>query len=330
MSLKKVVYAYIKVITIWFCVGSVEATEFGSQWIVDSVGLKELLRHRAKVVYVVKKPNEMPMDVIPGTDTRRVIPWQPINEDDSFAIRVFSKSLSYPKGKKYPKAMPTGKQWTATMRRLGINQGDMTITVGNKEYATRFSRTAVEYGGNAVVYNDPAADNLLIPYSMVDAVPGKLEPGNFTARNINRERLSLDNSVGKQTDAGIRFWDVRNPVYPAGKKTKRYVYTQGTLLTASNALKYTDLLDANGTWFRTADDVSVVLKSHFGHQDEQGSVRHVIVCDSEGLSNIVMWVARSLGYDNVFVLAGGLHEFTMDTNNHRFVSLIDRVNLPLK
>ncbi|MEW8250711.1 MAG: rhodanese-like domain-containing protein [Candidatus Thiodiazotropha sp.] len=330
MRLKKALYPYLQMMFLCFCIGSVEAVQFQSQWIVDSIGLKELLKHQAKVVYLVNKPNQMPRDVIPGTDPRRVIPWQPRNEDDSFAIRVFSKSLSYPMGRKYPKAMPNRKQWTASMRKLGIDQGDLIIAVGNKEFATRFSRTVVEYGGRAVVYNDATADNLLIPYSMVDAVPGNIEPGNFSARNSNRQRLSLKNSVGKRIDARTRFWDVRNEVYPTGKKTKSYVYAQGTLSNASNALKYIDLLVDDGAWYRPADEISAVLTSHFGDPLEQGDLRHVIVCDSEGLSNIVMWAARSLGYDNVFVLAGGLHEFTMDSNNHRYVSLMGKVGSPLK
>ncbi|MET0071980.1 MAG: rhodanese-like domain-containing protein [Candidatus Thiodiazotropha sp.] len=330
MRLKKSLYPYLQVMFLYFFIGSVEAVQFQSQWIVDSIGLKELLKHQAKVVYLVNKPTQKPKDVIPGTDPRRVIPWQPHNEDDSFAVRVFSKSLSYPMDRKYPKAMPDSKQWTATMRRLGIDQGDLIIAVGNMEFATRFSRTVVEYGGHAVVYNDATTDNLLIPYSMVDPIPGNIEPGNFTARNSNRQRLSLGNSVGKRIDTRTRFWDVRNAVYPAGKKTKSYVYAQGTLSNASNALKYIDLLDDSGAWYRSADDVSAVFMSHFGDPLEQGSHRHIIVCDSEGLSNIVMWAARSLGYDNVFVLAGGLHEFTMDPKNHRYVSLMDRVGSPAK
>ncbi|MEW8692509.1 MAG: hypothetical protein AB2535_15690 [Candidatus Thiodiazotropha endolucinida] len=150
--------------------------------------------------------------MIPGTDIRRVLTWQPDSEGDSFTIRTFSNTLSYPDGKKYPKAMPTAEQWTGTMRRLGIDQNDTVIVVGN------------------------------------------------------------------------------------------------------------------GAWYQSADAISEVLNSHFGHPGRQEDIRHVIVCDSEGLSNIVMWVARSLGYENVFVLAGRLHEFTMYGDNHRYVNLTNNVD----
>ncbi|MEW8064984.1 MAG: hypothetical protein AB2804_00075 [Candidatus Thiodiazotropha endolucinida] len=324
MRLRKVLFPYLEVVLLWIYFSSIEAAQFDSGWLVDSAQLKVLLQQQAKVVYVVKKPNDRPADVIPGTDIRRVISWQPDSEGDSFAIRIFSKTLSYPGGKKYAKAMPTAEQWTGTMRRLGIDQNDTVIVVGNMEFATRFSRTVVEYGGSAVVYNDSSTENILVPYAMVDAEPGELVPGSFTAISNSSKRLSLENRIGTGSDSTTRFWDIRESVYPAGLKTKNYVYAQGTLLRASNALKFTDLLDIDGAWYQSADAVSEVLNSHFGHPGKQGDIRHVIVCDSEGLSNIVMWVARSLGYENVFVLAGGLHEFTMYGGNHRYVNLIKK------
>ncbi|WP_369162397.1 rhodanese-like domain-containing protein [Candidatus Thiodiazotropha sp. LNASS1] len=326
MSLRRVLFPYLEVVLLWIYFSSIEAAQFDSSWLVDSAQLKELLQQQAKVVYVVKNANDRPSDVIPGTDIRRVLSWQPDSEGDSFAIRTFSNTLSYPDGKKYPKAMPTAEQWTGTMRRLGIDQNDTVIVVGNMEFATRFSRTVVEYGGSAVVYNDSSTENILVPYAMVDVEPDELVPGNFTAISNSSIKLSLENNIGTRSDSTIRFWDIRESVYPAGIKTKTYVYAQGTLLSASNALKFTDLLDVDGTWYQSADAISEVLNSHFGHPGRQEDFRHVIVCDSEGLSNIVMWVARSLGYENVFVLAGGLHEFTMYGDNHRYVNLIKNVD----
>ena len=298
------------------------AAEFNSNWIVNSQQLQALIQQQAKVVYVVKKPGDKPVDVVPGTDARRTIPWMPKNDKDSFAIRVFSDTLTYPGGKKYPKAMPNAEQWTASMQRLGINNGDLVIAVGNREFSARFAKTVAEYGGHAVVYNDAGNDNLLVPFALADKVSGDLVKGDFATSTEDAAPLSLDSTVGLGVDGNNQFWDIRNSAYPHGEKTKSYVYAQGTLAKASNALKFTDLLDESGAWYKSADEVSDILLSHFGDPKAQGNMQHVIVCDSEGLSNIVMWSARSLGYDNVFVLAGGLHEFTMNAENHKYVAVI--------
>lgn len=303
---------------------TIQATDFNSNWIVNAQQLSQLLSHGAKVVYVVKQPGDKPSDIIQGTDHRRTIPWAPNDGGtDSFAIRVYSETLAYPNNKKFPKAKPTINQWSASMQRLGINNGDHVVLVGHREFSARFAKTMVEYGGKAVVYNENSSDNLLTPLELSDTLDGAIEKGNFVATLNATNQLSMSSQSGDGVDSNLKFWDIRASSYPKGEKTKSYVYASGTLNRASNDLRFTHLLNGSGSWYLPADQVSEILTAHFGDPSKQGNTKHVIVCDSEGLSNIVMWGARALGYNNVFVLEGGLHEFTMDTKNHNFVSVLN-------